>query len=234
MSENLPQGGAPADNAAADPINNVKAEFGRKIGNVEAQMAQLAQTNQQLLAQIQQIATSKAPAVPEADIEDLWYKDPRKAKEMIQRETEERIDAKLTQRQQEMTRQNATIASLVKDFPELNDENNALTKRAVELYTKMDDYEKKSPTAYKLAVKEAALELDVKPLSKRVQNDTDSYSMGGNSTPSEGRPSRGSKRDQVAPETLQFAKLMGLNTDDPKVIESLKSRSQRKNWNRFE
>jgi hypothetical protein len=61
MSDETPKGGD-ASTQNSDPTQNIKAEFGRKIGNLESEVSKLAQTNQQLLAHIQQMAVTNKPA----------------------------------------------------------------------------------------------------------------------------------------------------------------------------
>ena len=114
-------------------------------------------------------------------------------------------------------------------------ETELLVAAAVEIYNALSPEDKTSPTAYRLAVKEAASDLGVLPVRKRKQSDDDSYLASSSSSP-EGKPSsrRSAKEDEIDTKTIAFAKMVGLNTDDPKVVENLKQRSKRQNWSRYE
>jgi hypothetical protein len=234
MSDTTDKGQGDASANTVDPINNVKQEFTRKLGNVESQVAELTKANQQLLAQLQNFTASKqAPVVVEENLEDLWYKDPNAAAAKIEARTEKRIEAKIAQTQRAQQKQNQTLNKLVSEYPELNDESNPLYKKAVEIYTAMDDDDKVSPTAYRLAVKEAAQELNVKPVNKRSEEELDAYSVSSSSTYSNRPQTRGKREDEVDPRTLAFAKALGRPVDDPKYLESLK-KSARKQWTKYE
>jgi hypothetical protein len=234
MSDETPKGGD-ASTQNSDPTQNIKAEFGRKIGNLESEVSKLAQTNQQLLAHIQQMAVTNKPAEPaKEDIEDLWYKDPRKAAAAIKNEAKREISEEMNRSSQAQAKQTQTLSQLVREYPELNDDSNPLTKKAVEIYQSMPEDEKSSPMAYKLAVKEAASELSVKPISKRSQEESDSYSVSGNSGSSYSPANtRKKKEDDIDQKTLEFAKLLGRPVDDPAYREKLKNLSKRK-WSKYE
>jgi hypothetical protein len=135
---------------------------------------------------------------------------------------------------QAQAKQTQTLSQLVREYPELNDDSNPLTKKAVEIYQSMPEDEKSSPMAYKLAVKEAASELSVKPISKRSQEESDSYSVSGNSGSSYSPANtRKKKEDDIDQKTLEFAKLLGRPVDDPAYREKLKNLSKRK-WSKYE
>lgn len=222
-----------------DPFNNIKQEFGRKLGNVESKVEDLAKANQALLAMLQQTISSPRQEVvnsttTEDDLEELWYKDPAAAARKIEERATKAIEAKLAKAQEQQSRQNATIQALVRDYPELNDESHPLTKKAIEIYMSMDDADKVSPAAYRLAVKEAAYELGVKPLKKRTDDEIDSFSVSSSLGSSRGSSRRGSGKEELDPKTIAFAQMMGLDVTNPKTIESLKQRAKRSNWNKFQ
>lgn len=228
MSDTLKEGGE-TTNTNVDPLNNIKQEFGRKLGNVETQVAELTKANQQLLAQLQNIATPKVQETTES-LEDLWYKDPIKAASTISAATEKRIEEKMAKQAAAAQKSQQTLNSLAREYPELNDDSHPLTKKAIEIYNSLEESEKTSPMAYKLAVKEAAMELEVKPSSKRSYDDN--YSMGSTGNTS-GNRERG-KRDEVDANTIAFARMLGRPVDDPKYMERLKQYSKRKTWTKYE
>lgn len=210
-----------------DPIQQVKGEFTRKLSNTEAQIAELKKANEAMLAQLQRITTPQPKReVAEDNLEDILYRDPKKYTEIVQQQAEDRIMGKLRAEQAAQQRQSSTLSKLVDEYPELSHNDHELTKKAVEFYNQLSDDDKVSPTAYRLAVKEAAMELGIKPRSKRSEED--SYSFGGSSGGSTTRK----KRETLDSATTDFAKIMGLNVDDPKVKERILERSKR-DWKRY-
>jgi len=218
-----PEGGAPAP---ADPMTNLKGEFNRKIGNVESDLKKM---NEQLAKLVSGLAPkpAPAPAQKEPDLESLWYDKPTEAAAIIAKQ----IKNEIRQEQQSQNRQTATIAQLVADFPELNNAEHDLTKAAVAKYQSMSDEERANPASYRAAVMEAALELDLKPKSKRkaAEDSEEGFALGSSGG---GSGSSRRSRDQLDPGTLDFARIMGLNVDDPKVKERLKTHAK-KTWSRY-
>ncbi len=217
---------------SGESLTNVKAEFSRKLSNIEAKYASLESTNAQLLATLQSISAPKAPAAPAAKLEDVWFDKPQQAADQIMAQAEERIMKRIDSRSDQLHRQNQTLSQLVSDFPELSDGNHEFTKKAVEIYSAMSAEDKTSPLAYKAAVKEAALEMGVMPKSKRKDDDYVSSGNGSNSSRNESRsPRSGAGIDKA---TEEFAKLVGVNIDDPKVRDRIKSKHNRRSYNNWE
>lgn len=215
--------------ASAEDIKNVKAEFDRKLGNIE-------KTNQALLAQLQVLAQPKPPvreAPTKKPLKDLWYDDPdAAAKEIAAKATNDTL-AQIRAENAVQQKKGNVIQGLYREYPELQDYDHPLTTKAVELFEKMTDEEKANPIAYKLAVKEAAEELDIKTKAKRKpKEDDDAFSLGGGKGGD--KPARSKKSGELDPKTVAFAKLVGLNTDDEKVLTSLKQKADRKNWMTWE
>lgn len=214
-----------------DSLTNLKGEFNRKISNIEQKYSNLESTNAQLLATLQAMSAPKA--APASKIEDVWFDKPAQAAESIVAQAEERIMKKIDSRSDQLHKQNATLSQLVSDFPELSDGNHDLTKKAVEIYSGMSAEDKTSPLAYKAAVREAALELSIMPKSKRKDLDDDfSISGGGSSSARNDRASRSNSSIDKA--TEEFARLVGVDIDDPKVKDRIKSKHNRRTYNKWE
>jgi hypothetical protein len=210
---------ATASNQAEDPIKNLKAEMNRKLEN----------TNAQLQALLAAINTQNKPAPSEPAKKVSVFEDEEAYAARVVAEAEARIEKKLAKEREQQTKQAQTINQLVMEFPELAQQDHSLTKRAVEIYNSLSDDEKNSPIAYKAAVKEAALELDIKPKAKRSQQrkEDDSFSLGGSSQGSK-RPAPASEVDKVR-ESL--AEAFGIKLT-PEVKERLKSNAK-KDFKRF-
>lgn len=194
-----------------DTLNNMKAELNRKVSNIEARV------------------TPAKVVAEEEPLEDMIYSNPKKVIETIRAQVNQDTQQTLNARDQHTQ----VIGDLMYDFPELQDKNSDLFKAAVAGYQAMTPQEQANPMAYKLAVKSAAVDMGVKPRSKRSADDD--FSLNGDGGGHSGRDRRGRSRDnELSDETLAFAEKVGFNINDPKVVERIKARAQRKNWNRYE
>lgn len=235
------------DQAAAvtDPkaAGSATASGTEDITKLKETVTTLQQTNNQILSAIkemQKVATKPAPKAqptPEkkTNLKDVWFDDQEAAAAIIEERAERRIQQRMEQAQKQQNQTNNVMRTLYKDFPELQDMDHPLTQKAIELFEKMSDEEKQSPLAYKVAVRDAAEELEIKPKAKRKEkvDDDDSFSLGGGNTRSapEGTRQSGGKRPaRLDPRTVEFARQMGLDMDDPKVVESLTETAQRNDW----
>lgn len=222
---------APVEKAEApkdDLVKNLKSEMERKFSNIE-------KSNQALMAQLQSISTlNQKPKdeVPKAKLKDVWYEDPDKAADAVVNEATSRMRQELNIERQEQQKKQTVIQSLYKEYPELQDFDNPLTIKAVENFDKLPDDEKMHPMAYRLAVKEAAEDLDIKPKAKRkVKEDRDDFSLSGSDREGRQGTRRSSRLDE---KTEEFGKLVGLDMDDEKVVERVKGYAQKRNFNRWE
>lgn len=212
-----------------DQFGNLKAEMNRKLSNTETQMAELKKLNEDLLYQVSNMTQStkqkqaqQMQQEEQQSLSDLWYDNPAKAAEIIEKRTEERINQRLNQAQAQQQKVNKILGSLVSEYPELSDQNNDLTKKTVEIYESLPDDEKQSPLAYKVAARDAAAELGVLPRSKRkdaASSNADNFSFGGSgSSPVKRRDS-----DDIPDATKAFAKAMGLDVSDEKILGRMKA-----------
>mgnify|MGYP001601850569 CR=1 FL=1 len=217
----------------ADPIKNLKEEFSRKMGNVEKNISSLEATNKQLLAQLQALAPKQAPA-KQSNLENDWFDKPEAAAEEIVKRAEARIESKWQRINEDNAKQQSTLSSLVGEFPELQNGNHELTQAAVVIYNSMSDEDKRSPAGYKAAVREAALDLGYKPMKKRSEEEQDFSLRGGNSQSSNSERKSRSGNKAIDPATIEFAKRIGVNMDDPKVKERIANKHGRKSYTRYE
>jgi len=234
MSEENDAGDNSDPKTQEDPLKNLKAEMDRKIGNFESKVDQMAQTNQQLLAQIQALATPPAKQADSDDFDDLFIDNPKEAARRIKEETAAEIRAEIEQHQKTQQKQTRVLTQLTQKFPELGDPASELTQKAVEIYNAMDADEQTDPRSYKLAVGDAALELGIQPLNKRKKkpqdDDDDSFSVA-----SSGNPEAGKTRTKTLdPKTVEVARLMGLDIENEKVLDNLKKRAKRTKWSTYQ
>lgn len=230
--------GAPGSNATTDDsveqrLKNQHSEFDRKIKNIQQL---IEDQNRNFSTVLNTIAAAPAQrAKPDKKLQELIYDDPeeyaRIVSENAKKEALEQVNRVVGQQQQ----QQLVLNQLVSDYPELADQGNDMTKRAIEIFKNLSDAEKTMPNSYKLAVREAAAEFGVLPSSKRSRSSSDdSFSFSGGSgsqrSSSEQKESRNAKLSDA---TLAFAQAIGKNTDDPKYMERLKKAAGRKDWTRF-
>lgn len=223
------------DKTKPDPLKNLHSEFSRKT-------EKLAQENQKLSSQLSEVlqilnknTLKQAPSSQSADedLEELAFKDPKAYAKRVKAEAAQEASTLVSRQIQAQQHSQSVLNQLVSEYPELNEASNELTLKAVENYKNMSDEDKRSAGAYKIAVRDAAAELGVLPKNKRKSTSNDDFALSGNASTSN---PKGNKRGEVELDqrTIAFAKLIGLNTDDKKVMESLKNRSQRKSWSKYE
>jgi hypothetical protein len=170
---------------------------------------------------------------PDVDLDELIYKDPKQyAKRVTENAKREAMQA-VQQVNAQQQQSNQVLSQLVNDYPELSDTNSELSKRAVDIYKSLSESERNSSLGYKVAVREAAAELGSLPKSKRKQTDSEDFTLGGSKGQKAATQSQPKQKD-LDEATLKFAKAMGLNTDDKKVVERLKARAQRTKWDKYE
>lgn len=229
MSEATGAQGTPGEGqqTEADPIKNVKAEFNRKL---DAGLSEVNQKLESVLAALKTPQSQPKPAQsePSEDLADMMYTNPKEYTRRIKEEARAEAVNTVTAQSQSQAKQQRIIGELTNEFPELQSPESPIYKKAVEHYSRLDDQEKANMTSWKTVVYQAAMDLDMKPKSKRpVSDNTDDFVMNGSSS-SMNRPAK--KKEDIDPLTLEFSRLLGRNVEDPKVREGLKKAAQRRNW----
>ena len=247
MEEEVITEGAPSDSQATsvDPTKNLKEEFNRKLQNVQEANDRLVSQNaetQQLLNNILERLNSSSPAQQQSgqeDLEELRYSDPDKYIQIKERQMDQRIEERLSARDRAAAERQSAIAALVQEYPELNQPGSALYKKVMEVQKTIEKQVRETPTGYRLAVREAAAEVGVKPMSKRgdggggsrPQSDEqlDEFLGSGNNPPKKAAP-----KTEVSAKTAAIAKLFGMDTSDKKRMERIAKYAKRKNWVRYQ
>lgn len=226
-----------------DPIKNLKSEMDRKLGNIE-QM--LAGQNQQLQAQMEAalaaISTRQQAAQsagPKKKLADLALESPDEFESEIDRRVDERASSIVSRATQSTNSTNAVLGQMTRDYPELNDSNSEMTKKAVEIYNSVvPKHLHGTPEGTRMAIREAAADLGVVPVSKRkkVEADADEYVAPGNTGESR-RASSGKKKDELSADQLAAAQLLfgsKLDVNDPKVRAELTKNANRKSYDKYQ
>jgi hypothetical protein len=194
----------------------------------QSSLEEVKRQNQELMNAVKQLSefqTQSAPA-PKAEsdesLSDLLYSDPQAYTQKIIEQTRQSVSQEIQQVRDQEARKEQVLTQLTRDFPELADQNADLTKEAIKIYGQLPDNLKNNPdgAGFDSAVYRAAAQLGVKPISQRASNDD--FTISG-----KGAAGKKSKPGKVSRETLEVARKMGLNPDDPKLVKSLEQRAQR-------
>lgn len=233
---------ASGEEASQDPVKQLKSEFSRKLENINAILEAQNKQSQDLLNILvaQQSRSSEASKESKEDdgiSEDLVLSDPkeyaRRVTEKAVREAKSAMDKDRQASNRVQQQEASALAALRADYPELNDSNSELARKAIEIYNKIGS---SGELAVKASVREAAADLGLVPVKKRQSNNADDFSMSGGSSMSEGNSrsgDRGRSKKKVSEATLEFARLLGRDVDDPKVKARLEKAAERRNWKRY-
>jgi hypothetical protein len=227
MDENTPAQGTPADNQAApDPIAALKGEQARKFDALNAKIAEMAALNNVIIEKLNTVAPKPAAKAESTEnLADLMYSDPEKYAQLIEERAEKRVLSRIDEVNAKQSKHQAAMAELFEEFPELKDSSSPLVQKANEIWSKLPAEDRNSSTAFRLAAKEAALELNVKPKSKRTDEE---FVGGGSASPTSAR--RNTKQAELDPLTKQFAEVCGLEVDaetEKRLIERSKRNFQK-------
>lgn len=219
---------APEQAAPEERFKNLQAEMNRKTSNLDSKLEQINQQLQQLSLLGNNVSSNKpepTPEIPDAILNPREYTD--YIRKEVQRDTKSMMEAQ--------QRQQSEIAGLVSNFPELSDGSSELSQAAVRAYNNLSPQEKGMPGAYRLAVQGAALDLGILPKSKRAESNksksNESDDIGARSS-NEGRNNSKNKSQKLDDSTLEFARLLGKDVNDPKYVERLQKAATRTRWSK--
>jgi hypothetical protein len=215
---NTPPVDEPKQDDGQDPIKQLKGEFSRKHREQSELLNQILTTQAQLQEAWTKMAAPKQASthVEDANLDELLYSDPKKYAAIIKQQAKEEAVAAVRQENSTQSGVNQAIAQLAAEYPELSDNESALTKASVEILKGASEAEKMNPKTYEYAVLKAAQSLEVQPKSKRKQVEDDFVA------PSYSSPQARSKKrttEQVVSANKDVAKALGVNLDDPKTKE---------------
>lgn len=224
-----PGGNSSNDDSVEQRLKNQHSEFDRKIKNIQQLIEDQNKNFSTVLNTI--AAAPQKQAAPSKKLQELIYDDPEEYARIVSENAKKQAEEHVTRVMGSQQQQQVVLNQLVSDYPELADQNNDMTKRAIEIFKNLSDSEKAQPSSYKLAVREAAAEYGVLPSSKRSRSDSDGFTFNGSNSQRSGpsEPAAG----KISDATLAFAQAIGKNIDDPKYIERLKKAASRKDWTRF-
>jgi uncharacterized phage infection (PIP) family protein YhgE len=235
---NAPDESTGTGESTPDPLKNLKSEVNRKIDQINQTVLQSNQAiEERLNALLNQLPKSAPATTPTTNRKDLLYDDPeeyaRVVTEEATRTASEAASKIVNQTVQSQNEFNTTVAQLQSEYPEFQSNSSELTKKTLEIYKNLSAEMKNSSTGIRLAAREAAAELGIVPVNKRVSRNSEDFGLGSSSGSSRTRE-RSTKDVKLDPAAVEFARLLGRPVDDPKYIESLKKASTRKNYGKYE
>lgn len=239
------EGQAAENKEGGQTVDNLKAEMNRKFQNlteanegIKQQNTQLTDGMNNILQQLKEGTEQKQANTQQETMDELKWSDPDKYAEIKVNQAkagiDKQIDDKVTSVTQAQSERTQILGQLTVDYPELNDQSSDLYKKALEIHNTADPKFRDTANGYRYIVREAAAQIGVLPLNKRVKADTDADEFvvtTGETMSDQDRENKNAAK-KLDPRTLAFAERVKLDINDPKVIERLKQRSERdfKRW----
>ncbi len=217
----------------SEKVDNLKQEVNRKLQNQNDAIDRLSTMTESILNRFQQedlASVQQKQAIEDEDAD--WDLNPKTAAAKMKRElkAEMRRDTEASINSQQ--RQASVLAEVTAMYPELTDNSSEMHKRTVALHNRYSDTVRNQPESIKLAAMEAANELGAIPASRR--NDQDDYVMSGKGSNNQGNhpPKKRPNKDEIAEDTLDVGRLLGIDVDDPEVQKRVKE-YQRRAWGKY-
>lgn len=209
---------------AVDPIKNIKAEFARKSGNMEAQ---LASTQAQLDALMQQLQTQSASAKPSKPAKDLLYDNPEEFIAQTVAHATAQADAAVTRRMSESARLNNAVAEVQARYAEFGQAGSEASALALQKAAKLPASIRGTAEGAKQAMLEAAMELELVPVSKKKAQAASNDDFVAGSSQTGGKAPARSKKENLERE---FARLLGADLNDKNVAKEFEKAQKREKW----
>lgn len=228
------------EQVAADPIEGrikgMQSEYGRKIENMNQQ---LADTNAQIQALLAQVSSQQQASQPAAKpLKELMFDDPDAFVAHVQAEANKAAKREVNSTVQMSQASQSVVMDLQSKYPEFSQPGSEAARLALQYAARLPENQRGTPQGIKLAMMDAVLELGLAPAQRRQnvqQQRTDDFSVSSNSgAAARGNANRpGDTAKKIDKNTLAFAELLGLDLNDAKRVENLSKASQRKNWTSY-
>lgn len=216
-----------------DPINNLKAEYGRKFDNLNQTLAQqTAQLNALMETLTQKQANGNATQVDKKKLADLVYENPEEYARIVRDEAVNSAREVITQESQRASATTQVLNTLTNEYPELRDQSSELYKTAIATYNNLPNYLKNTPEGFKTAIRDAAADLGVQSSKHRKTKASDNDDFLGGS--SGNTTTRTPKKADIEDGVLIWADALGLDVKSKEVQARLKEHSKRdfKKWSK--
>ena len=225
----LDAGEAASAQDAADPFKNLKAEVNRKLENQSAMLAEQNRQLQSILATVQERMQPATPQATSKPLKELVFEDADQFAAEIEKRASQ-IASKVVEQKVQLSQ--TAVSEVLNIYPEFGQPGSEAAQLALQKSAKLPPHLQGTPEGLKYVMHETAAELGLVPAKARKATTSagDDFSLGGSTAP---RQQKKDPAKDIAPETLEFAKLMGIDVSDPKRLEGLKQASQRKTWNQY-
>ena len=212
-------------------LKNTRAEFSRKLGNVESRLNDTTAALQAMLNQLNESRSSGSSQPAKRPTKDLLFDNPEEYAEQITQEAVRQATQVVTRQQEANNMTQAAIADVSSRYPEFAQAGSEAAALAVQKANALPKNLKGTAEGARLVMLEAAAELGLVPVSKRTQqraSSSDSEPVGGSGRSSSQQQRQvDSKKPKVDAKTLAFAELLGIDIKDPKRLEGLEKASSR-------
>jgi len=213
-------------------IQNIQKEFERKLktstDTTNRQLETLAQSQAELLRQLQGFQNSVQSEASDTELEDLMYSDPKAYATRLKDQAKNEALREFQQTTQAATAKTQALQGAINDaisqFPELSKTEHPMTQRVYDIVG--SDASKIDPRDLKLAILQVATDMNIAPISKRTKKMSDDDFTG---LSSKGQKSKATKRAgaNIPEGTKAWAIALGLDLRDPVVQKRLEARSKR-------
>lgn len=220
--------------AADDGVKNLKAEFGRKLANQDAILAETNRKLEAILQSVQEGMRQPTPAAPQKPLKDLVYEDADQFAAIVEKRASQAAEQIIERKVQLSQATQNAVSEVMNVYPEFSQPGSEAAQVALQKSSALPKHLQGTPEGIKIVMMETAAELGLVPAKARQQraSSADDFSLSGASSSGTRAPRKDPAKD-IPAETLEFARLLGRDVSDPKVLEGLKSASQRKIWNQY-
>ncbi len=205
--------GTNSQDGKGDAVSQTLAQFSETLKEMNAQMQATAQA-------VTEVAR-RAPMRQEPQEEENLF-DPNQLLA--------KADKVFTQKLQSERAKDMMIYNLSQEYPEIQTDPK-IRQAVLEAQRGISEGIRDTAEGYEMAVLKAVQKNGVIPKSRRqaVDEDASIAPRGGGSSAPRGKGGK----VKLAPETLELARLMGRDTEDPEVIKRLEAAASRDTYNRY-
>lgn len=230
---NQPADDSQVDGGEADPVRNLKAEFGRKFENTTAQIAEQNRKLDAMLAAVQErMQPASQQASQQKPLRELLFEDGDAAERYIEERAAKIADQVVERKVQVSQASQQAVGEVIGNFPEFGEANSAAATLAIQKVGKLPKHLQGTPEGTKMAMMEAAAELGLVPAkARKAAANNDDFVVGGSAKGGSRKPADPLK--DIPEATLQMAQLLGRDISDPKVLEGLRAASKRGDWSKY-
>lgn len=218
----------------------ILGETNRKLSATDQKLDAINQAIENLTRQNENYYNQHQPQnQAQEEAPDFWD-DPQKAVQKM-------IDAKAevySEQQQQAIKQQQENAKYLKKletlYPELKDTNSELYQKVEQNLATLPDHDKSNKFALREVVEDTALEMNIVPSSRRKERkeaheQKDTFMLGSDDGSGGSRTPRNDGNAEISDKERQVAALLGLNVNDPKVMQQLanKKRETNSDWRKY-